>query len=472
MKIVRLRNPFPPYPSPPEEREEGPWIDDLLYFRTWVAYILNSLHDDLVAAKVPEDVLVSRETLNAQDGMIDLIAIALAKTRAPKDTFWVEVTPERFSADTVLAVFGPAAVNKRAARDIDVAIRAFAQRIRQELAASGRMGLPPSRPSKVPYVTAKEAPKPPKAPREPKPRAPREPKPLKAPKSSAPRTARPPSASMMASAREDIPDTDVFHEEMEEQIAEAAEEVAPPARPPSASRPRPPSASRPRPISEPEPPPKRRPSGGAQIPRVRALSEATLRAEREYFYSDRDGALSGRGCPMERRLSGFWMYRAGTRPPGFTVPSSVLDEHKDDILLMVIPPGNIVQVFTKGALTEVFASSRTENALNIAARYANQWRGALPDGSIASDAKRSRLATGIYAAYYTRDGMSEMTQIGEPILEVLERDPGARGRKLANPSPLSHYLPPVGSTLRSLPVRPNIDTSGAVIVRIRNPRSR
>jgi hypothetical protein len=471
VKIVR-RNPFPPYPSPPEGRDEGPWIDDLLYFRTWVAYILNSLHTDLTAAKVPAEVLVSRETLNAQDGMIDLIAIALAKTRAPKDTFWTEVTPERFSADTVLAVFGPAAANKRAAKEIDVTIRAFAHRIRQELAASGRTGLPPSRPSKVPYVTAQEAPKPPRAPREPKPR---EPKPPKAPKVSerpAPaRAGRPPSASLMASNREDIPETEVFYEEMEEQIAGAAEEIVTPetaplpsARPPSASA-RPPSAS------ALPPPPRRRPAGSSQIPRVRELSEATLRAEREYFYSDRDGALSARGCPMERRLSNFWMYRAGMRPTGYTVPNTVLAEHKNDILLMVIPPGNLVQVFTKGALTEVFASSRTENALNIAARYSNHWRGVLPDGSIASDAKRSRLATGIYAAYYTRDGMSEMTQIGEPILEVLERDPSARGRKLANPAPLSHYLPPVGA-IRSLPTRPNIDTSGAVVIRIRNPRSR
>lgn len=466
MKIVRLRpNPFPPYPPPPPEVAEGEWVSNLLYFRTWVAYILNSLHADLVDAKVPADVLVSRETLNAQDGMIDLISIALAKTRAPKDTFWTEVTPERFSADTLLAVFGAAAANKRAAKAIDATIRVFAQRIRQELAASGREGLPPSRPSKVPYVTATEAPKGPKAskaPREPKPRTP------KPPKATPPRSARPPSASAMASSREDIPNTKAFREEMEEQIAEAAEEVVTPS--PVADAP---VSRRPRPISEPEPPPKRRPSAGsAQIPRVRALSEATLRAEREYFYSDRDGALSARGCPMERRLSGFWMYRAGTRPSGYTVPKKVLEQREDDILLMVIPPGNLVQVFTKGALTEVFASSRTENALNIAARYANQWRGVLPDGFIASDAKRSRLATGIYAAYYTRDGMSEMVQIGEPILEVLERDPSARGRKLANPAPLSRYLPPVETTLRSLPPRPSIDASGAVVIRIRNPRPR
>jgi outer membrane biosynthesis protein TonB len=486
VKIVRLRNPFPPYPPIPDGFEQREWIKNLEYFRPFVEYVLNSLRESLVAAGAPADLLVSREALNAQDGMIDLISIALAKTRVPTDTFWQEVTPERFSADTILAVFGPAVINQKAAKEVDVAIRVVANRARTELAASGRTGLPPSRPSKAPYVTAPKAPpKPPRPPREkkpkvaavprapsePPPRAPSEPPP-RAP--SEPRPSRPPSASFAAS-REDLPDSDAFHEAMEEQIEEAAEEVAASFPPSAAPFPTDDDAP-PRPAPSDMRPTRRRPPSAnrvrEQLPRVRSLSEATLRSEREYFYSDRDGSLSERACPMDRRLSGFWEYRAGMRPSGYTLPATVLRTYKDDILLMVIPPGNLVQVFCKGALTEVFASSRTENALLIAARYANQWRGVLPDGSIARDAKRSRLKSTIYASYYTAAGISEPVQIGEPITEVLERDPGARGRKLANPAPLSRYLPLSVGDVRALPSTPPADRAGSVVIRIRNPRSR
>jgi hypothetical protein len=475
VKIVRLRNPFPPYPPTPEGVEQREWIGNLEYFRPFVAYMLNVLHDDLAAAGVPPEKLVERATLNAQDGMIDLIAVALAKTRVPTDTFWQEVTPERFSADTILAVFGVSAVNKKAAKLVEATIRGFAQRVRQELAGSGRTGLPPSRPSKTAYVVApREAPKAPKPPRAPKPKAEKAPPPRvasEAPPSPA-RPSRPPSASVAAS-REDIPDTDAFHEAMKEQIAEAAEEVAASATPPSAPFPTDEDAP-PRPAPSDVRPARRRPPSAASVrdrlPRLRRMSEATLRAEREYFYSDMDGSLSERACPMSRRLSGFWEYRAGTRPSGYTLPATVLRTYKDDILLMVIPPGNLVQVFCKGALTEVFASSRTENALMIAARYANQWRGVLPDGSIARDSKRSRLNSTIYAAYYTSTGISEPTLIGERITEVLERDPSARGRKLANPAPLGRYLPLSAGDVRVLPSPPPADRAGSVVIRIRNPR--
>ena len=137
---------------------------------------------------------------------------------------------------------------------------------------------------------------------------------------------------------------------------------------------------------------------------------------------------------MQRRLAGFWAYRSGIRPSGYVAPAAVLANYYGDILLLVIPPGNLVQVYVKGALTEVFAASRTEDALSIAARYANQWRGVLPDGSIAPDAKRSRLTSAILAGYYTAAGVSNISQIAAPIVTVLERDPGARGRKLANPA--------------------------------------
>lgn len=478
MKIVRIRNPFPPYPPTPEGVEQRKWISDLEYFRPFVAYVLNSLHDELVETKVPMDRLVSRETLNAQDGMIDLIATAMAKTRVPEDTFWEEVTPERFSSDTILAVFGVSAVNKRATKAIEKAIRDFVSRIRGELAEAGRTGLPVSRSASTPYVTVPDEPRPPR------PRKPQKP----AKEAMPPRVSiRPPSASAVA-APEDIPDTPAFREDMEEQIAGAAEvieeevaaasapppvdeDVPPSVRPPSARPPsaRPPSAQ----AASPRPAPKRRPPSAAdQIPRIRRLSEATLRAEREYFYSDRDGTLTDRPCPMERRLEGFWEYRAGMRPPDYSALDVAHRQHLNDILLMVIPPGNLVQVYAKGVLTEVFASSREENALNIAARYANQWRGVLPDGTIAPDARRSRLTTRIYAAYYTRKGISQPVLIGEPITEVLVRDPGARGRKLANPAPLSRYLP-VSSTTRPAPPAPRQEAgSGQVVVRIRNPRTR
>jgi hypothetical protein len=218
-----------------------------------------------------------------------------------------------------------------------------------------------------------------------------------------------------------------------------------------------------------------RPSGRApdlssDIPRIRELSEATLRAEREWFYDNKKASRYDRECPMTRRLKGFWSYRAGVRPP-LRPPAEVLKAHEDDILLMVLPFGNMVQVFAKGAITEVFASSREENALHIAARYSNQWRGVNPNGTIAKDAKRSRLNSGIYAAYYTADGISEPVLLGEPITKVLERDLGARGRKVANPAPLSRFLPRTRSTPRLLTMRDEVDAPYApTIIRIRNPR--
>jgi hypothetical protein len=212
-----------------------------------------------------------------------------------------------------------------------------------------------------------------------------------------------------------------------------------------------------------------RTSPGSYIPRLRDLSEATLRSEREWFYEDKSASRYNRPCPMTRRLEGFWPYRAGMRPPVRPSPS-VLETYEDDLLLLVIPPQNVVQVFTKGALTEVFASSREEHALSIAARYANQWRGVKPDGTVTRDAKRSRLNSSIYAAYYTttdptvEDNLTDVVLLGEPIVSVMERDLGARGRKVANPS-----------RTRSTPLRRitrgEVDAPYApTIIRIRNPR--
>jgi len=214
------------------------------------------------------------------------------------------------------------------------------------------------------------------------------------------------------------------------------------------------------------PPPPSAPSGRGpsgrlpELPRLRELSEATLRAEREWFYEDKRASRDQRACPMTRRLAGFWGYRAGIRPP-YRPPPEILQAHEDDILLLVTPGSSMVQVFTKGALTEVFASSREEHALNIGARYANQWRGVNPNGSILRDAKRSRLGSGIYAAYYTDNGVSEPVLLAAPIAEVLERDVAMRGRKLANPR----------STPRRLMMREEVDAPRySTIIRIRNPR--
>ena len=435
MRTTRRRNPFPPFPPTPEGMEQRVWLAALEYFRPYVEYLLNSLREDLLTqAKVPADLVPSRAALNVDSGPIDMLAIALADTRVPSGEMWEKTTPEKYAFSAMGDLFGKAVVNKRAATLVEATTRALANRIRSELEASGRTGLPPSRPSKTPYFTApKDAPKPPKPPKEPKPKPP----PQK-PVSERPRPSRPPSAREVADI-EDIPDTEDFREEMEEQIAQAAEviedEMAAASAPPPTDEDAP-APSRPR-------VPKRRPLSPSrdQIPRIRRLSEATLRAEREYFYSDRDGSLSERPCPMNRRMAGFWGYRAGMRPTDYVVPKGLFKDYLNDIVLVVIPPGNLVQVFTKGVLTEVFASSREENALNVAARYANQWRGVLPDGTIANDSKRSRLRTAIFAAYYTRTGVSEPVQIGEPIVEVLERDPGARGRKLANPAPMRLFRP-------------------------------
>jgi hypothetical protein len=224
------------------------------------------------------------------------------------------------------------------------------------------------------------------------------------------------------------------------------------------------------PSRTPRPPSARAPDLSSDIPRIRELSEATLRAEREWFYDDKKASRYDRECPMNRRLKGFWSYRAGIRP-SLRPPPEAIKAHEDDILLMVLPFGNTVQVFAKGAITEVFASSREENALHVAARYANQWRGVNPNGTIAKDAKRSRLTAGIYAAYYTTDGISEPVLLGEPITKVLERDQGARGRKVANPAPLSRFLPRTRSTPRRLTMRDEVDAPRPpTIIRIRNPR--
>lgn len=449
---VRLRNPFPPFPPTPEGVEQRKWIQDLEYFRPFSVYLLNSLLENLKASKVSEDLLPSRESLNVDGGIIDLVSTSLARTRVKDDPFWKSVTPERYASDTILALFGGAATNNRAAGFINNSIRALALRIRQEMQDAGYTALPASRPMSTEYVTATAAQKPPKEKLPKPPKAPRAPKPKAAKpetsKVAAPSAPRPP---VLPPSR--IPDTEAFHEAMSDRIVEAAsaigEDIPPPVDEDVSAAP-----------SGKKRQPKRRPpsAGSARrrtrlsasdlraddIPRIRRLSEATLRAEREYFYSDDDGSLSARDCPMSRRLAGFWQYRAGIRPLEYAPSNALLRANYGNILLLVIPPGNLVQVYVKGALTEVFASSRTENALSIAARYANQWRGVLPDGSIASDAKRSRLTCAILAAYYTADGMSEPVQLAEPITEVLERDPGVRGYRMANPS--------------------------TTIVRIRNPR--
>ncbi len=537
MRIVKY-NPFPPYPPRPDGLSDGEWAKALIYYRQWAALLVYELRDDLLAAKVPQSKVISRSDANQNAGVIDLITIALAQTMASGDRFWDTMPPSKYARETLNAFFGEARTSATANKKIDDAAKMLARRIRDDLVAVGRApatGAPsaPTAPPPAPSKPVKEAkPRKPAKPRakkekEPAPRAPsarppsgaapsarppsgaapsaRPPSgaaPSARPPSGAAPSARPPSgaAPSVPSARPPsgaarrppsggtIPDTDEFHEAMEEVIAEGVAALSPSGAPFPSDAPflsdddLPYEEERAYYFEEDAPryeegAPSRgpRPSGrppdlSSDIPRVRELSEATLRAEREWFYDDKKASRYDRECPMTRRLKGFWSYRAGVRPP-LRPPAEVLKAHEDDILLMVLPFGNMVQVFAKGAITEVFASSREENALHIAARYSNQWRGVNPNGTIAKDAKRSRLNTGIYAAYYTADGISEPVLLGEPITEVLERDPGARGRKVANPAPLSRFLPRTRSTPRLLTLRDEVDAPYApTIIRIRNPR--
>jgi hypothetical protein len=52
---LRIRNPYPPYPPAPEGVPNAYWTADLASYQTVVRYLLNSLRDDLVRAKVPEE---------------------------------------------------------------------------------------------------------------------------------------------------------------------------------------------------------------------------------------------------------------------------------------------------------------------------------------------------------------------------------------------------------------------------------
>jgi hypothetical protein len=464
---LRIRNPYPPYPPAPEGVPNAYWTADLASYQTVVRYLLNSLRDDLVRAKVPEETLPSSSAiLNATDN----ITLSLARVKGKTEPFWSTVSPEQFADDALRVIFPSVEGNKRAQREIEHTARLLADNIRDGLVAAGRTPVEPSRVVPAPAV-AEEAP---------------------APKSRKPKRAAPAVAEVPPPEKLKV--TPEVRAEIEEQIEAVAETLVPPAEPPAAeASPQKPAKRRPPParrasagrasgrrasgrmrdVDEDAEPPSLRVEG---IPRVKALSEATLRAEREYFYED-DDAVASRGCPQDRRMRGFWPYLAGMRPT-YRPPAATLVKHKDDILLMVIPPGNVVQVFTKGQVTEVFASSRTENALHIAARYANQWRGVNDDGDVLRDAKRSRLKTGIYAAYYTGKGaISDIVQLAEPVLEVMERDPEMSGRRVSNPAPRGG-LPepragyaPVGSTRRSeMRTRDLGRSSGSLIIRIRNPR--
>lgn len=517
MKIVRL-NPFPPYPPLPSSIVEGEWIKALLHYRTFVAWRMSELRSDLASAKVPPSKIPSTSQLAGQDGgLVDALAAAMAQTRVPGDKLWAVVPPDVYVANALTSAFEGVRGNKRAEKRLATEVTLLANRIREDLLAMGRIPVdaravsarpaserppsarpvserPPSarpaseKPAKKPRTRKKpvKVEEPPPSARPPSARPPsassRPPSaepPSAKPPSAKPPSAKPPSARRPPSASTRMPSAEELDEEMREHMEEAAEALHDADVPPSGGV----SGARTRIEEElyedvpeydegafrkgrPIPP---RTSPGSYIPRLRELSEATLRSEREWFYEDKKASRFNRPCPMTRRLEGFWPYRAGMRPP-IRPSKSVLETYEDDVLLLVIPPQNVVQVFTKGALTEVFASSREEHALSIAARYANQWRGVKPDGTIMRDAKRSRLNSGIYAAYYTtvdravEDNTSEVVLLGEPIVEVLERDLGARGRKLANPA--RGRSTPLRLTMRDEVDAPYVPT----IIRIRNPR--
>lgn len=468
---LRIRNPFPPYPETPEGTTQRKWLGAIDNYRPFVVYALKSLREDLLTKGVPEDKLPKD-----LDPVIDTVTVSLARIENKSDPFWDTVSPEQFASDTLHALFPEAGNAARTKSEIEYATRALADRIREDLNEAGRTPVAPER--EVPLPATLET----------KPPASRKP-------------SRVAKEAVVIPAPERLQVTPEVRAEIEEQIENVAETLSPPPETgtpaPSAKR-RPPtvpaaarrrasggrasggrasagraSGGRSRRDAAEDGPPSLRVEG---IPRVKALSEATLRAEREYFYED-DDALASRGCPQERRMRGFWPYLAGIRPT-YRPPAATLVKHKDDILLMVIPPGNVVQVFTKGQVTEVFASSRTENALHIAARYANQWRGVNDEGDVMRDAKRSRLKTGIYAAYYTgKNTLSDIVQLAEPILEVMERDPEMSGRRVSNPAPRgglpaprARYAP-VDSTRRSEMRTRDLGSSPApLIIRIRNPR--
>jgi hypothetical protein len=515
VKIVRF-NPFPPYPPRPRSISEGEWVTALLHYRPLVEWRIKELRSDLLAAKVPPSKVPSVGDLVGRDaGFVDALSAAMAQTRVAGDKLWESVSPEAYVSTLLSSTFDGASGNKRAEKRLAAEVVFLASRIRDDLLGVGRVPVearPPSerpastrpastrpastrpasaRPASEPPPSARPASeKPAKKPRtRKKPAKAEEPPPSARPPSARPPSARPPSArppsasSRPPSVRRTPPSASSrvpSEEEMEESMVEAAEAILPSLPPPPSEEypgfedvpPFPEDDYEP---SEEEAGRRTRPSGrppsmsSGQIPRIRSLSEATLRAEREWFYENKEASRMNRPCPMTRRLEGFWPYRAGMRPP-VRPPKDVLEKYEDDILLMVVPPNNVVQVFAKGALTEVFASSREENALSIAARYANQWRGVKRDGTVTRDAKRSRLNASIWAAYYIPNDknvladISEVVRLGGPITEVLERDMGARGRKLANPARGR-------STPRRLMMRDEVDAPYApTIIRIRNPR--
>ena len=156
---LRIRNPYPPYPPAPEGVPNVYWTADLASYQPVVKYLLNSLREDLISAKVPEETLPSKATVVTA---ADNIALSLARVKGKTEPFWSTVSPEQFADDALRVIFPSVEGNKRAQGEIEHTARLLADNIRDGLVAAGRTPVEPTK--VVPTEPAAQAtPKPPKA---------------------------------------------------------------------------------------------------------------------------------------------------------------------------------------------------------------------------------------------------------------------------------------------------------------------
>lgn len=416
-------------------------VDRLEWYKTFMSgytfgrdLVLGEAREKL-EQNFPLAVLPSREELSKRNGAAEAAAEVIAHASFPVTDFWVGKNPEKVASLIVDEAFGNVSGDKAAQRALTEAKKTLAGRIRRD---AKDVGLSLSAPE--PFAAI---PKPPRAPRPPKATRPVAKPASERPASARPASARPASArpaSVRAASERpvfDVPEERPASERAASQRGKKRRKPAPVPRPVEERY------AEQRTVIEGRTPPEK-------------LADATLRAERLDFYRDADGRLSDWLCPKERRLDGFWDSLLGYRPD-YMLPPELLQMHRKDVIIALLPRELVAQVWTKGQLTEVFSAPRVGRAFDTAVKYVDRWRGLGEDGEIRSDAKRSRLNSAVYVTnYVSQTEVGPVELVAEPLYDrlfeaLMDAD---EAKRLANPR------------------RERVSTPTLTIIRVRNPRPR
>ncbi len=146
----------------------------------------------------------------------------------------------------------------------------------------------------------------------------------------------------------------------------------------------------------------------------------------EYVEDDYAQSLPTAGMSKEKmaRLGKYWKHLSPVRRTDVQPPLKLLGDTRQDVLLYILKDGT-TQVWMKGSMTVTFEPSAKLPSWTIAHRYANQWRGLSPSGSIRKPKpdelpiKKSRLRTGVYAAV---EGENKLKKLEDPIRIVEKKD--------------------------------------------------